>query len=90
MKTYASLIVFLLLSRVSAWNRCYCTGSNQNAADKAANTCCTSGDGVTFPRTRGDVLGRWDSRNKVCVFSGRVLSQNTASSSRDHYSLSKS
>ncbi|RYC78348.1 hypothetical protein BFJ63_vAg18778 [Fusarium oxysporum f. sp. narcissi] len=54
MRTYASLTVFLLLSGVSAWNRCYCTGSGQGAADMAANTCCTSGDGITF---RNTVLG---------------------------------
>ncbi|RKK23634.1 hypothetical protein BFJ66_g17258 [Fusarium oxysporum f. sp. cepae] len=31
-----------------------CTGSGEGAADMAANTCCTSGDGITF---RNTVLG---------------------------------
>ncbi|KAH7240199.1 uncharacterized protein BKA55DRAFT_741231 [Fusarium redolens] len=77
MRAYVSLTVFSLFLRVSAWNKCYCTGSDKAVADTTANTCCTDGDGVSFPHTTGDVKGRWDSSNKICVFSGQVLSQNS-------------
>ncbi|KAI0569851.1 hypothetical protein Alg130_11471 [Pyrenophora tritici-repentis] len=76
MRNYLPLAVILLAPAVSAWNACYCAGVKARA-DEAARSCCTAGDGVGFPKTNSDVLGRWDQTEQVCRFAGSVLTQNT-------------
>lgn len=52
---------------------------NQQTADAKADSCCRDGDGITFPKTGGDVLGTWDGKHGVCIYSGPVTTQNTVS-----------
>ncbi|PSN59101.1 hypothetical protein BS50DRAFT_263837 [Corynespora cassiicola Philippines] len=44
--------------------KCYCTGDGD--PDATANTCCTDGDGITFP-DGVDRRGSWDGNDGTCI-----------------------
>ncbi|KAI8253544.1 hypothetical protein K4K57_009727 [Colletotrichum sp. SAR 10_99] len=69
MKFFSSLSLLLLAGVANAQYKCYCTGSGGPNPDQFSNTCCVTGDGVTFP-DGVDRKGSWLNDGGLCQFNG--------------------
>ncbi|KXH65360.1 hypothetical protein CNYM01_00937 [Colletotrichum nymphaeae SA-01] len=75
MKFSSPITFFLLAGVANAQYRCYCTGSGGPNPDTFSNTCCVTGDGVTFPDGK-DRKGTWLNNGGLCEFKGLPFTQN--------------